>query len=310
MRKLLPIGLIAALCASFALIAYAGDDEPQETLGASTGEGQYEEALESGDLAERYNPDEDGYYIEEVQTPEQEQEAQEQADQAELDKSHIDGYIPEGEALAGEPYSIIESLEEVPPQDRRFVCGYATNVFVGEVLEPYSEVALDPDAVEGETTEPLPRSQFLVNPISGYPEIKGTLDTSKRVLADDATTLAYVVNQTGGPVGEGVELKEGDPLLIPGEQYLFSTHYDADNEWYTIIVQPQGDIRVSSESELERKVRDMTKACKYEKTPEDMELGASVLEDEDPAEAEQYYEEEPDYILGDEGPNARENEEE
>lgn len=288
--------------------SYGSASGAGDTGGPGSDESEYEAALSSGDLVERYDPERDGYYIEEEQSPEDAEEASALAEENQ-EYSNVDGYVPEGEALAGEPYSNIEGLSEIPRNDRRFVCGYSTNVFVADVLEPYSEVSLDPDAVEGETTPPsIPQSQFLVVPVSGYPEAKGTLDPATRVLADDATTLAYIVNQIGGDNGNGLQLIEGDPLLIPGQRYVFATTYDDVTGWYSLIVQPEGDVRVSSDQERDKQVRTMNKGCKYEKTPEDVQ--SSLENGEQLTSDEQYIEEEPSYVLRTDGPDQEPDREE
>lgn len=266
--------------------------EPEEASDESEPSGASEEqyAQDVPGLEENAEPDE-GYYWEEVQSEEEEASAMESPKEDDAPA----GYIPEGEALVGEPYNLIEAATEIPRNDRRYVCGYASNVFVADVLEPYSEVGLDPDPVDGDPNPTIPQSQFLVIPVSGVEQVKGSLDPANRVLADDSTTLAYIVSQIGGTGDDGLELFEGDPLLIPGERYIFATSYDADTNWYKVVIQPEGDLRVSSDEERDKKIRLLKHACHYEKTPEDVQ--ETMQSEEALTVDEQYVDEEPDYVL-------------
>ena len=59
------------------------------------------------------------------------------------------------------------------------------------------------------------------------------------------------VSQTGGYdkfEGRGVRV-EGDSLLEPGQQRLFVTSYDGQEDWYTIVAQPFGDVRIADEEQ-------------------------------------------------------------
>lgn len=285
MRKLLLVAVLAVLLGSACASTEDAADEP------GSGEKEYTQEAEENSAAD------EGYQWEEV-SPEEGDEAS--ASSVEKDDSDIAGYVPEGEAMAGEPYTIMEAVTEMPRKDRRYLCGYATNAFVGEVIEETSTDALDLDQFEAEPlSPPIPQTQFLVTPDPDVSEVKGTLNPANRVLASDAVTLAYQVNQTGGlnDIPE-LELLEGDPLLIPGERYLFATAYDDTNNWYSIVVQPEGDARISSDAQRDRAIRDFKKGCKYEVTPEDVEQ--SLAAGEELTEDEQYVEEDPDYVLREE----------
>lgn len=285
MRKLLLIAALAVLLGSACASTENAGDEPAS------------EEQEYAQEAEENSPPDEGYQWEEV-SPEEGDEAE--TSSVEKDDSDIAGYIPEGEAMAGEPYTIMEAVTEMPRKDRRYLCGYATNVFVGEVVEQTSTDPLDAEQYEAEPlAPPIPKTQFLVTPDPDVSQVKGTLDSANRVLASDAVTLAYQVNQTGGlnDIPE-LELLEGDPLLIPGQSYLFATAYDETNNWYSIVVQPEGDLRITSESQRDRAIRDFKKGCKNEVTPED--VAQSLAAGEELTEDEQYSEEDPDYVLREE----------
>ena len=82
----------------------------------------------------------------------------------------------------------------------------------------------------------MPRTQFSVEILNS---IKGDLGGT------------VTVSQSGGYdrfEGRGVRV-EGDPLLQPGQQRLFVTSYDAQEDWYIIVAQHFGDVRIESESE-------------------------------------------------------------
>ncbi len=119
------------------------------------------------------------------------------------------------------------------PADEKQLVGFATNVFVGRVVE---KVGAEGAPLSGPGGEVVPRTQFSVAVLEN---IKGDLGGK------------VTVSQTGGydrPEGRTVRV-EGDPLLQPGQQGLFVTSYDEQEDWYTIVAQPFGDVRIESESE-------------------------------------------------------------
>lgn len=207
------------------------------------------------------------------------------------------GYIPEGETLAGEPFNVIHGAAVWQPSDRRFLCGQATNVFVGEVIAESTTTPLemDPDFEGVETPTDVPRSQFNVavaqENSEDIPQVLGTLGAGSIVGTSGGRNL-YRVNQVGGQLApeDPVQLLEGDPLLVVGQTYLFSTAYDSGNGWYTILIQPYGDIKIESVSQRDRLIRDFKTACRYEKTAEDAMAEAddahASLAEEDEYESE------------------------
>lgn len=189
------------------------------------------------------------------------------------------GYIPEGQTLEGEPYVTMHAVAGVKPNDRRYICGQSSNVFVGEVMSQTTSVpqAMDVDTFDDTTPKALPQMQFNValadlGEDSPDPQIKGTLSHSS---GTESSRTVYTVNQVGGQieVTDPVELANGDPLLTPGDIVLLATDYDSDNDWYSIIFQPYADARMPSDSaKRDRMIRDMKTACRYEKTIEDAAL--------------------------------------
>ena len=117
------------------------------------------------------------------------------------------------------------------PTDEEQLVGFATNVFVGRVVE---KVGAEGAPLSGPGGEVVPRTQFSVAVLK---DIKGDLGGE------------VTVSQTGGydnAKGRGVRV-EGDPLLESGQQRLFVTSYDEREGWHTIVAQPYGDVRIEDE---------------------------------------------------------------
>ncbi|CAA9426246.1 MAG: hypothetical protein AVDCRST_MAG80-249 [uncultured Rubrobacteraceae bacterium] len=116
--------------------------------------------------------------------------------------------------------------------DLRELVGFATNVFVGEVVE---EAGSEGAPLSGPGERVLPRTQFSVEVLKN---VKGEVEG------------AVTVSQTGGyDEDEGREVRvEGDSLLKPGKKYLFVTSYDPEEDWYTVVAQPFGDVLVEGEA--------------------------------------------------------------
>jgi hypothetical protein len=116
--------------------------------------------------------------------------------------------------------------------DPRELVGFATNVFVGQVVE---ETGSEGAPLSGPGERAVPRTQFSV-------------EVLKNVKGDAEGTVT--VSQTGGyDEEEGREvLVEGDSLLQPGKMYLFSTSYNPEEGWYVVVAQPFGDVLVEGEA--------------------------------------------------------------
>jgi hypothetical protein len=114
------------------------------------------------------------------------------------------------------------------PSNERQLVGFATNDFVGRVVE---KVGAEGGPLSGPGDEAVPRTQFSVEVLKN---IKG--DLSGQV----------TVSQTGGyDKAESGEVRvEGDPLLKPGQEHLFVTSYVREEDWYALIAQPFGDVRI------------------------------------------------------------------
>jgi hypothetical protein len=140
---------------------------------------------------------------------------------------------PETGAAGGGEVVDVEVNYALEPTDEEQLVGFATNVFVGRVVE---KVGAEGAPLSGPGGEVVPRTQFSV----------AVLENIKGDLGDEVT-----VSQTGGYDGsEDRRVRvEGDPLLRPGQQGLFVTSHDEREGWYTIVAQPFGDVRIESESQ-------------------------------------------------------------
>jgi hypothetical protein len=116
--------------------------------------------------------------------------------------------------------------------DPRELVGFATNVFVGQVVE---ETGSEGASLSGPGERAVPRTQFSV-------------EVLKNVKGDVEGTVT--VSQTGGyDEEEGREVRvEGDSLLQPGKKYLFATSYNPEEGWYAVVAQPFGDVLVEGEA--------------------------------------------------------------
>lgn len=92
----------------------------------------------------------------------------------------------------------------------------------------------------------------------GLPETQYEVSVEEVLKGDLPRTIT--VNQEGGKVPQGVEavedyelkdgilVREGDTMLIPGETYFFATRTYVEKGWYTVI--PEfGDLLIGSQGE-------------------------------------------------------------
>lgn len=255
------------------------------SLGACTAsDNSSEDSSEDADISNvessEYSGDEAQYLIEE---PDYLIEPDPSADKASVlseDSVQGMGYIPEGNALEGEPFVSAQATALIPVEDRRYLCGHSSNVFVGEVMAEVSTTPLESDADQYDSSvgPVIPQVQYSVAladmGTSTYdPEVKGALDPATSTGTSGGRDL-YLVNQAGGQLSaeDPVVIPNGDPLLMVGDEALFFVNWDEDKEWYTIIFQPQGDIRAPTNiKELEKLIRLTKHGCHYERTPEQFE---------------------------------------
>jgi hypothetical protein len=116
--------------------------------------------------------------------------------------------------------------------DPRESVGFATNVFVGQMIE---ETGSEGAPHSGPGERAVPRTQFSV-------------EVLKNVKGDAAGTVT--VSQTGGyDEEEGREVRvEGDSALQPGKKYLLATSYNPEEGWYSVVAQPFGEVLVEGEA--------------------------------------------------------------
>lgn len=244
--------VLAALFFVFLVAGCAGDESSQGD------EGQDEDEA----VTQQYQEEEPDYLLQE----EEEDASAASLEEGATDEAGISGYMPEGSALEGEPYSIMEASPTFPANDRRYLCGAATNIFVGEVT---AEVGNDPLAVDvafddATAQPPVPQTQYTVTPDTNESQPKGSIGSAP-----------ITVNQIGGQVNpeDTLEVLNGDPPLEVGITYLFAVEYDSTNDWYTIVMQPYGDIK--QPADLARTLRDFKTACRYERAVDEAHAEAN-----------------------------------
>lgn len=104
----------------------------------------------------------------------------------------------------------VEALHITDLRDDRRLVGVVANVFVGRVVAQIGTTLRDE----------LPQTQFQIEVLEN---IKGSLGGRA------------VVNQQGGKVGDRLVLVDGDPLLRPGQVYLFATRPYTEKGWHTLV---------------------------------------------------------------------------
>ena len=127
------------------------------------------------------------------------------------------------------PVSIAEGSAPWEFGDERRLAFVSTNIFIGRVVEQVGSQDIPSDGGES-----WPRTQFRVEVLQN---IKGQLDGT------------VIVDQDGGyyRTAEGVVLIliDGDPLLEPGQTYLFAVEPSTLNEsWYAIAGEGYGDVPI------------------------------------------------------------------
>lgn len=136
-------------------------------------------------------------------------------------------------------------------KDEEKLVGFAENVFTGRVIERVGSEEMSVPSDSG-----IPQTQFTVRPLEN---IKGEL------------TGPVTVNQQGGSMKQNGEKKkvliEGDPLLEPGEEYLFVTRYEESKNWHTIAAQPFGDVKIKDKDQRKKLKEKFKQARKEQKDP-------------------------------------------
>jgi hypothetical protein len=130
------------------------------------------------------------------------------------------------EGTGGEAVSdagIGHPMYDLDPRDDRALAGYATDIFIGRVLDQSGAVGA-PTSAPGQE---LPQSQFAVEVLH---VVKGQ------------TGGVVTVNQVGGLDTQAAEimLLEGDALLRPGASELFLVVFVPERGWYQIVAAGYG----------------------------------------------------------------------
>jgi hypothetical protein len=177
----------------------------------------------------------------------------------------------------GEPFAFSEVEYFFEVRDERQLVGEADNVFVGRVVKKVGdsgsprEQLPDSGAVTG-----TPRTQFAVEVEEN---VKGSLDGVVTV-SQEGGYVSFTADE-GPQKGQRVRalaLLEHDPLLKPGQRYLFVTNYNQQEGYYQITTPGYGDVPVGEGADEKRRgplVEKFEKAAKEQidprKSPEPIE---------------------------------------
>lgn len=149
--------------------------------------------------------------------------------------------------------------------DERYLVGAADNVFVGRVVEVKDRVSSSTTSVP-----PPAQSQFAVEVLKN---VKGDLAGAVTVnqgggyqeySADRDYPEAGI--QQGDRVRE-LDLVNDDPLLEPGQEYLFVTGYDRKNDWHEVVAPHLGDIKLKDQMQRRALVEKFEKAKREQVDP-------------------------------------------
>lgn len=135
----------------------------------------------------------------------------------------------------------VSTLHTFDVQDKRQLVGFASNVFVGRITQRVGTAGA-PTSKPGYTS---PQTQFAVEVLEN---IKGSL------------TGTVTVNQDGGERDGVPVLMDGDPLLVPGQTYLFVTRLNPQQGWYTVTTPALADIRLADAAQMATVVAEFREA--------------------------------------------------
>ena len=152
----------------------------------------------------------------------------------------------------------VEALYVFDVSDKRKLVGAASNVFVGRVIGKTGEKGVGGFDPEG-PSEPVPDSPRTQFEVVVTENIKGDLKGPVTV-SQEGGYAEYAANKdypkAGLKKGERVRelmLFEGDPLLRPGQEVLLVTNHDEENDWYQVVGQPYGTVRLSADDQTGRR---------------------------------------------------------
>jgi hypothetical protein len=144
------------------------------------------------------------------------------------------------QALGANPREVVADagighpVYSLDPTDERALADYATDIFIGRVLDQTGTVGA-PTSAPGQE---VPQSQFAVKVL--------------HVLKGKAGGVV-TVNQVGGldTQAQEIMLLEGDPLLRPGASELFLVVSVPERGWYQIVAAGYGHIPADDPSQRE-----------------------------------------------------------
>ena len=153
------------------------------------------------------------------------------------------------QAAGGNPREVVADagmghpIFALDPRDDRSLAAYATDIYIGRVLDQTGAVGAPTSAPEQE----LPQSQFAVE----------VLDVLKGQ-AEGVVT----VNQVGGldPQAGQTMLLEGDALLRPGASELFLVVFVPERGWYQIVAAGHGHVPADDPDQRETLIDRFTQA--------------------------------------------------
>jgi hypothetical protein len=153
------------------------------------------------------------------------------------------------QAAGGNPREVVADagmghpIFALDPRDDRSLAAYATDIYIGRVLDQTGAVGA-PTSAPGQE---LPQSQFAVE----------VLDVLKGQ-AEGVVT----VNQVGGldPQAGQTMLLEGDALLRPGARELFLVVFVPERGWYQIVAAGHGHVPADDPDQRETLIDRFTQA--------------------------------------------------
>ena len=146
--------------------------------------------------------------------------------------------------------------------DERQLVGSASNVFLGRVDRQVGNEGL---RVAGDPEPNIAQTQFSVEVLDNIKgDLAGTVTVSQK-----GGYQEYVADrgpQKGKRVRELVQ-SEDDPLLEPGQEVLFVTNYDPQNDWYYTVGANRGAVRIKGTEQRKDVVERFKKAKKEQVDP-------------------------------------------
>jgi hypothetical protein len=153
------------------------------------------------------------------------------------------------QAAGGNPREVVADagmghpIFALDPRDDRSLAAYATDIYIGRVLDQTGAVGA-PTSAPGQE---LPQSQFAVEVL--------------HVLKGQARGVV-TVNQVGGldPQAGQTMLLEGDALLRPGARELFLVVFVPERGWYQIVAAGHGHVPADDPDQRETLIDRFTQA--------------------------------------------------